>query len=88
MKKISYNELGKHFAEKSSKEFDIWYSEDTKDWEEDMLKAENNANIETFEDYELLECKLEVTKAGKQPLLIDFYIKRYYDDNLDFEYFI
>lgn len=84
MKKISYENLGKYFAEKASKEFGDWFSDDTNDWLEDIRQAESNSNYNEIEDF--YNCNLEVTKTGFQPLLINFYIKYSTDNNA--EYFI
>ncbi|MCM1052435.1 MAG: hypothetical protein NC483_00435 [Ruminococcus sp.] len=84
MKKINYENLGAYFKKKAENEFGEWYSDNTNDWEEDISRAENNAYYDEIEN--LYNCHLEVTKVAKAPLLIDFYVK-YYDDN-DCEYFI
>lgn len=85
MEKIDYKKIGEYFSEKATSEFGGYYSTDTRDWEEDISQAWSNAYYDEEED--IYSLHIEITKNGKQPLLINFYAKTF-DDNTDNEYYI
>lgn len=74
MKKLSYEELGRIIGDKASEYFERFYSDNLRDYMDDV-------RFNTIDDDDLEEYTLEVYEVGKQPLLITFYMK-------DDEYYI
>ena len=91
MKKVSYEKLCEEFAKMASKEFGIEYNRDVNAWSDDISKAENNGDSKYENNVETVECELEVTNAGNNPLLIDFKIVNIFNENdelISTEYYI
>lgn len=86
MKNISYEDLKKYIAKEYSKYNDL-------DFEISENAIENliiNANEEYYNN-SFYECHIELSKTGKVPNIIYFYIKYIYDnrDNIiNIEYYI
>lgn len=92
MKKISYEELGKELGKYFSKKFDRYYSENIIDWEDDILRSENNANVEYDEENkeETYYIKVEVSENQKIEYF-EFVEKIKYNNNdeiINQEYYI
>lgn len=90
--KISYEELGKKLGKYFSKKFDRYYSENIIDWEDDILRSENNANVEYDEENkeETYYIKVEVSENQKIEYF-EFVEKIKYNDNdeiINQEYYI
>lgn len=92
MKKVSYEELGKNLGKFFSKKFNGFYSENIMDWEDDIIRSENNAYKEYNEEEkeEIYHIKLEISE--KQKIEYFEFIEKYkYDENddiLNIEYYI
>lgn len=82
MKKISYEKLGEELGKYFSKKFDRYYSENIKDWEDNILESENNANVEYDEENkeETYYIKVEVSE-NKKIEYFEFIEKIKYSDN-------
>lgn len=95
MKKISYNDLGKIIGNKAKKEFNKYYSKDTKDYIEDLI-TDRLTNVEDFSKYKVYTYANHIelvnwVKGKEKILLIDIITKEYYDTNEDIikiEYYI
>ena len=92
MKKVSYEELGENLGKFFSKKFNRFYSEDIADWEDDIVRSENNAYKEYNEEKkeEIYYIKIEVSE--KQKIEYFEFIEKYkYNENdelLSIEYYI
>lgn len=88
MKKISYNDLGKIIGNKAQKEFNKYYSKDTKDYIED-LRTINLERVEDFGKYKVytynnyIELVDYIGRTEKILLIDNIITKEYYDTNTD-----
>lgn len=86
MKNISYEDLKKYVAKEYSKYNDLDFEVSGKDIENLII----NAN-EQYYNNGFYECHIELSKAGKIPYIIYFYIKYIYDEQdniINIEYYI
>ena len=78
MKKIKIKDLGEIIKEQAEKEFESWYSDDTRDYMDDIREEfiENlGANKTRNKQY------IELTKTGKKPLIIEWEVIYTFDNN-------
>lgn len=82
MKKISYEKLGEELGKYFSKKFDRYYSENIKDWEDNILESENNANVEYDEENKEETYYIKVEVSGNKKIeYFEFIEKIKYSDN-------
>lgn len=82
MKKISYEKLGEELGRYFSKKFDRYYSENIKDWEDNILESENNANVEYDEENKEETYYIKVEVSGNKKIeYFEFVEKIKYNNN-------
>lgn len=78
MKKVKFEELGKIIKKEAEKEFGGWYSDNIRDYMDDM-------NEEFIEDLGDNKAKykqyIEIAKVGKTPLIIEWEVVYTYDND-------
>lgn len=78
MKKVNFEDLGKIIKEQAEKEFGGWYSDDTKDYMDDISE-------EFIEDLEHNKTRnkqyVELTKVEKTPLIIEWEVVYTFSDS-------
>lgn len=68
LKRVSSEELGKYISNLASEYFDKYYSDNFMDYVEDI----RTDTIRFVDDHFWYNCHIELTKVGKEPLIIEF----------------
>lgn len=78
MKKVNFEDLGKIIKEQAEREFGGWYSDNIRDYMDDI----NEEFIEDLEDNKTRNKQyVELTKTGKTPLIIEWEVVYTFDSN-------
>ena len=85
-KNISYEEIGKHIGKVATEYFGCYYSDNIKDYEEDIkVQYENTYHTSSGKIIEENNCYIELCEVGKAPLIIEWKEYFYFLNEKDYE---
>ena len=87
LKRVSSEELGKYISNLASEYFNKYYSDDFKDYLEDI----RTNMIKQADNHYWYNCHIELTEKGKVPLIIEFVeenINNADDEIIEINYYI
>lgn len=86
MKEVKWEDLGLYFKKEAEPYLGCWCSDDTNDYKDDF-----GSEPDYDEKENLYTIKVEITKIGKEPLILEFYQRDDLDENdnvIDTHYYL